>query len=68
MVIRTGAVFRHAYSAACVPGRELAVNHDRHHDAYVAVRDAFDAAHRQLEVRAERLRGDIKHHERRATK
>ena len=32
-----------------VPGREIAVNNARDEDVYVALRDAFDAAKRQLE-------------------
>ena len=32
-------------------------------DAYVALRDAFDAAKRQLEEYARRLRGEVKHHD-----
>ncbi len=44
---------------AVVPGAELFVNRDHHdeqahEDAYVALRDAFDALERQLERRAER--------------
>lgn len=34
-----------------------------HEDAYVAVRDAFDSARRQLEDFVRRRRGDVKHHE-----
>jgi len=49
-----------------VPGGELVVNRDEHQDVYVALRDAFDAARRQLEDHARRMRGDIKHHEKRA--
>lgn len=50
-----------------VPGKELVVSrehHDRqgHEDPYVVVRDAFDAARRQLEDYARRLRGDTKRH------
>jgi ribosomal subunit interface protein len=32
-----------------VPGREIVVNHEHDEDIYVALRDAFDAAKRQLE-------------------
>jgi ribosomal subunit interface protein len=51
-----------------VPGKELAVSrdpgqHQAHEDVYVALRDAFDAARRQLEDYARVLRGDVKHHE-----
>jgi ribosome-associated translation inhibitor RaiA/cold shock CspA family protein len=50
-----------------VPGREIAVgrgngtNH-AHEDAHVAVRDAFDAARRQLEDHAGTRRGALKLH------
>ncbi|HEV3242661.1 MAG TPA: hypothetical protein VGY14_05390 [Methyloceanibacter sp.] len=33
-----------------------------HEDVYVAIRDSFDAAVRQLEDHARRLRGDVKSH------
>ncbi len=49
-----------------VPGGELVVNRDEHQDVYVALRDAFDAARRQLEEHARRMRGDVKLHQRRA--
>ena len=37
------------------------VNH-AHDDVYVAIRDAFDAAVRQVEDHARRMRGDTKTH------
>jgi len=51
-----------------VPGHELVVNRDphknrAHEDVYVAIRDAFDAAERQLKKLAELQRGDVKTHE-----
>jgi cold shock CspA family protein len=51
-----------------VPGAELVVSrepkeHQAHADLYVAVRDAFDAARRQLEDYVRRQRGKVKHHE-----
>jgi ribosomal subunit interface protein len=51
-----------------VPGQELVVSHDpgpeeAHQDAYVAIRDAFGAAERQLEDYVRRQRGDVKTHE-----
>ncbi len=51
-----------------VPGREIVVKrdppeHHAHEDILVAVRDAFDAARRQLEDHARKMRGDIKAHE-----
>jgi ribosomal subunit interface protein len=51
-----------------VPGGELVVSrepeqHQAHQDAYVAVRDAFDSARRQLEDYARRRRQDVKRHE-----
>ncbi len=45
-----------------VPGRELVVNRIENEDCYVAVRDAFDAAKRQLEEHARMRRGDVKQH------
>ena len=51
-----------------VPGREIVVKrdppeHHAHEDILVAVRDAFDAARRQLEDHARDARGDVKAHE-----
>lgn len=46
-----------------VPGNELvAVNHPLNEDVYVAVRDAFEAAGRQLEEFAQRRRREVKNH------
>lgn len=51
-----------------VPGAEMVVGrdpaaHHAHEDVFVAIRDAFDAAQRQLEDYVRRARGDIKSHE-----
>ena len=51
-----------------VPGAEIAISHDRekdhaHEDAYVAIRDAFDAARRRLEDYARKRRRQVKTHE-----
>jgi ribosomal subunit interface protein len=46
-----------------VPGSEIVVNRDRHEDVYVALRDAFDAAKRQLDDYSRRLRRETKTHE-----
>ena len=46
-----------------VPGGELVVNRHPHEDIYVALRDAFAAAGRQLEDYARHQRGDVKVHE-----
>jgi len=46
-----------------VPGAELVVNHNLNEDVYVALRDAFDAARRQLEDYARHQRGDVKTHD-----
>jgi ribosomal subunit interface protein len=43
-----------------VPQREIVATRDRDEDVYVAVRDAFDAAKRQLEEVVRELRGDVK--------
>lgn len=45
-----------------VPGGEVVVDRATHEDVYIAVRDAFDAAKRQLEDYAKRQRGDTKTH------
>ena len=50
-----------------VPGSEIDVTHGAdqdhtHEDPYVAIRDAFRAARRQLEDYARIRRGDVKHH------
>ncbi len=50
-----------------VPDDEIVVSRDpaddhAHEDIYVAVRDSFDAARRQLQDYAARRRGDVKHH------
>ncbi len=50
-----------------VPGTELVVNrepaeHHAHEDAYVAVRDAFDAMERRLEEHAQKIRRQVKRH------
>lgn len=45
-----------------VPGSEIVVNRDKHEDVYVALRDAFDAAKRQLEDYGRRLRRETKTH------
>jgi len=45
-----------------VPGSEIVVNRDQHQDVYVALRDAFDAARRQLEDYGQRLRRETKAH------
>jgi ribosomal subunit interface protein len=55
-----------------VPGHEIVVNRDSggdraHEDVYAAVRDAFDAAGRQLEDTVRIARGDVKHHDARLT-
>ena len=46
-----------------VPGAELVVKHQPNEDIYVAIRDAFDAAHQRLEDYELRLRGEVKTHQ-----
>ena len=51
-----------------VPGDEVVVSHQgpkdhAHEDVYVALRDAFRAARRQLQDVARKQRGQVKHHE-----
>ena len=50
-----------------VAGGEIAVNRDHDEDVYVALRDGFDVAKRQLADYARKLRGDVKKHEVRRT-
>ncbi|NNG03567.1 MAG: HPF/RaiA family ribosome-associated protein [Inquilinus sp.] len=63
----TGKLFRVAIEIS-VPGKKLIVNHagpknQAHEDVYVALRDAFAAATRQLEDYVRTLRGHVKVHE-----
>ncbi|MHA1566815.1 MAG: HPF/RaiA family ribosome-associated protein [Alphaproteobacteria bacterium] len=51
-----------------LPGKELVVSRhpkdkQAHEDVYVAIRDAFDAARRQLEDRVRKMDGRVKTHE-----
>ena len=46
-----------------VPGKELVVTRQTGEDVTVVLRDAFDAARRQLQDFARRQRGDTKNHE-----
>ena len=41
-----------------IPGNDIVIDHQRDEDAYVAVRDAFDAAERRLKDVASRNRGN----------
>jgi ribosome-associated translation inhibitor RaiA len=64
---RKGRIYRLRIELA-VPGREIVVNrdppeHHAHEDILVALRDAFDAARRQLEDHVREARGDTKTHE-----
>lgn len=46
-----------------VPGGEIVVKREPNEDLYVAIRDSFDAARRQLQSFARRQRGQVKAHE-----
>ncbi len=51
-----------------VPGKDIVASHEQHdqhahEDVYVAIRDAFNAARRQLQDHAREQRSDVKHHE-----
>jgi cold shock CspA family protein/ribosome-associated translation inhibitor RaiA len=46
-----------------VPGKELVVDHQADHELSQAIREAFDAARRQLEDFAREKRGAVKSHE-----
>jgi ribosomal subunit interface protein len=45
-----------------VPGKEIAVTKKEDEDAFVAVRDAFDAARRMLQDELAQRRGEVKQH------
>ena len=47
-----------------VPGVEIVVNHARHSDAHLALRDAFNVARRRLKDAASVVRGEVKSHSR----
>ncbi len=62
-----GKIF-HVSLDVTVPGKELVVNRDpgenhAHEDAYVAIRDAFEAMERKLEAYANKTRGEVKAHQ-----
>ena len=46
-----------------VPGKELAVTHKIHQDIYIAIREAFSAAGRQLEEHGRKRHGHVKTHD-----
>jgi ribosomal subunit interface protein len=46
-----------------VPGGEIVVSKEKDEDVYVVLRDAFDAAKRQLEEHTRRHRHEVMHHE-----
>ncbi len=50
----------HVQIVMTVPGAELVVKRNPHEDLYVAIRDSFNAARRQLEDYSKRQRGDVK--------
>ena len=63
---RRGKLF-HVRVDVRVPGRQLVVSrepaaHHAYEDVYVAIRDAFDGARRQLEDYAREMRGTVKMH------
>ena len=45
-----------------VPGKEIVANRDHQKDVYVALRDAFASATRQIEEVAREMRSDVKAH------
>lgn len=45
-----------------VPGREIVVNHARHLQSHLALREAFNAARRRLKDAASLARGESKSH------
>ena len=63
-----GGKFYQVHLRLSMPGKDILVGRDRmkdesHRDVYVAIRDAFSAASRQLQDYARTIRGDVKTHE-----
>ncbi|MSO91826.1 MAG: HPF/RaiA family ribosome-associated protein [Rhodospirillales bacterium] len=63
-----GGMFYQVRLHLSMPGKDILVGRDRmkdesHRDVYVAIRDAFNAASRQLQDYARTIRGDVKTHE-----
>ena len=46
-----------------VPDEELVIKKELNEDLYVAIRDAFDSARRQLQDYSKQRRGEVKYHE-----
>ncbi len=46
-----------------VPGKEIVISRQPQKDLAIAIREAFEAAYRQLEDYARKHRGEVKHHE-----
>ena len=46
-----------------VPGKEIIIKREPHKDLYLAIRDSFNAAYRQLEDHSRLMRKDVKHHD-----
>jgi len=45
-----------------IPGGEIVVSKEKDEDVYVVLREAFDAARRQLEAHTQRQRHEVKQH------
>ncbi len=61
-------VIYHVRLDITVPGKEIVISREpeknhAHEDAYVAIRDAFDAARRRLEDAVRKERAEVKHHQ-----
>ncbi|HAA03828.1 MAG TPA: 30S ribosomal protein S30 [Syntrophobacteraceae bacterium] len=60
---RQKGIFYNVNIELSVPGSDLVVKREAHMDLTAAIRDAFDAARRQLQDYSRRQRGEIKVHE-----
>ena len=63
-----GKLYHVTVHATMPKGIDIVASHQhrkdhQHEDVYVAIQDAFDAAARQIEDAARKLRGDVKQHE-----
>lgn len=63
---RKGDVFEISFRARLPTGKEIDISNkpddDRYADFYFALNDVFKRARRQLKVKSEKLRGDVKTH------
>jgi len=60
---RTAGIVYNVCIDMAVPGKEIVVKKQPNKNLSIAIREAFNAAYRELEDYATKLRGEVKHHE-----